>query len=189
MFVDYLAVMLINLVAALSLAAVYLVFGIDRPDQRRWAPGFGMSGLLFLVAGSHMLMHWPLPGSYNIAFGSGAVLLGIVLFGAAVAQALSWDLVTMAIYASFGGLAAVVIGVRIINLGMTQQPLLSGIGFVLAGASGLLALPVWYLRRHLWLRILLAVVLTAAAVIWAITGYGAFWEHLESFASWAPPTP
>jgi putative membrane protein len=188
-FIDYLATMLINLVAALSLVAVYLVFGIDKPDQRRWAPGFGMSGLVFLITGFHLLMTWPLPSSYNIAFGAGAVLLGIVLFGAAVAQAFSWDLVTMAIYASFAGLAAVVIGVRIIERGMTQQPLLSGIGYILAGVSGLLAVPVWYLRRHLWLRVLLAVVLTAAAVIWAITGYGAFWEHLESFAGWSPPAP
>jgi putative membrane protein len=189
MYIDYLAIMLINLVAALSLGAIYLVFGIDQSDQRRWAPGFGMTGLLFLITGFHLLMTWPLPGSYNIAFGAGAVLFGIVLFGAAVAQALCWDLVTMAIYASFAGLAAVVLGVRIINLKMSQQPLLAGIGYILAGASGLLALPVWYLRRHLWLRVLLAVVLTAAAVIWAITGYGAFWEHLETFAKWAPPTP
>jgi putative membrane protein len=189
MFVDYLAMMLINLVAALSLVAIYLVFGIDKPDQRRWAPGFGLAGLVFFVAGFHMLLNWPLPGSYNIAFGSGAVLFGTVLFGAAVAQALGWDLVTIAIYAVFAGLAAIDVGIRMITLGMTTQPALAGAGYILAGLSGVFALPVWWLRRQLWLRVLLAVIPTAAAVIFAITGYGAIWEHLQNFASWSPPTP
>lgn len=189
MFIDYLAMLLINLVAALSLVAIYLVFGIDKPDQRRWAPGFGLAGLVFFVAGFHMLFNWPLPSSYNIAFGSGAVLFGTVLFGAAVAQAFGWDLVSMAIYATFAGLAAIDLGIRIITLGMTQQPLLAGVGYILAGLTGAFALPAWWLRRQLWLRVLLAVIPTAAAVIFAITGYGAFWEHLSSFAGWAPPTP
>jgi putative membrane protein len=79
--------------------------------------------------------------------------------------------------------------VRIINLGMTQQPILAGIGYILAGVGGVLATPVWYLRRYLWVRVLVALVLLAATVIWAVTGYGAFWEHLESFAQWSPPAP
>jgi putative membrane protein len=189
MFIDYLAMLLINLVAALSLVAIYLVFGIDKPDQRRWAPGFGLAGFVFFVAGFHMLFNWPLPGSYNIAFGSGSVLFGAVLFGAAVAQALGWDLFSMAVYASFAGLASLVLGIRIIVLGMTQSPGLSSAGFILAGLTGLLGLPAWWLRRQLWIRVLLSIIPTAAAVIFAIIGYGAFWEHLSDFASWAPPAP
>jgi putative membrane protein len=189
MFIDYVAMMLINLVAALSLVAIYLVFGIDKPDQRRWAPGFGLAGLVFFVAGFHMLFNWPLPSSYNVAFGSGAVLFGTVLFGAAVAQAFGWDLFSIAIYASFAGLASLELGIRMLTLQMTQSPGLSGAGFILAGLTGILGLPAWWLRRQLWLRVLLSIIPTAAAVIFAIIGYGAFWEHLSDFASYSPPAP
>jgi putative membrane protein len=187
MFIDYLATMLINLVAALFLVALYLVAGIDKPDQRRWVPGFAITGLIFLVSGWHLLSAWPLPGSYNIAFGAAALLFGAVLAGAALAQAFSWDLLTVVIFAFFAGLAAIILGVRIINLGMTQDTVLAGIGYILAGLGGVFAAPVWYLRRYAWIRWLAALVLLVAAVLWAITGYGAFWEHLESFSKWAPP--
>jgi putative membrane protein len=187
MFIDYLATMLINLVAALFLVALYLVVGIDKPDQRRWVPGFAITGLIFLVGGWHLLSAWPLPGSFNIAFGAAALLFGAVLAGTALAQAFCWDLLTVAIFAFFAGLAAIIMGIRIINLGMSQDPVLAGIGYILAGLGGVLATPVWYLRRYAWIRWLAALILLVAAVIWAITGYGAFWEHLSSFSKWAPP--
>jgi putative membrane protein len=187
MFIDYLATMLINLVAALVLVAFYLAIGIDKPDQKQWVPGFAITGLVFLVSGWHLLSTWPLPGSYNIAFGAAALLFGMVLAGAALAQAFSWDLLTVVIFAFFAGLAAIVLGVRIINLNMSQQPVLAGIGYILAGLGGVLATPVWYLRQYRWLRWIAALVLLVAAVIWAIIGYGACWEHLAEFAKWTPP--
>ena len=47
MFIDYLATMLINLVAALVLVALYLVVGINKPDQKRGCH-FSASAVLIL---------------------------------------------------------------------------------------------------------------------------------------------
>jgi putative membrane protein len=187
MFIDYLATMLINLVAALVLVALYLIAGIDKPDQKRWVPGFAITGFVLLVSGWRLLSTWPLPGSYDIAFGGAALLFGAVLAGAALAQAFCWDMLTVTVYAFFAGLASIVLGVRVINLGMSQQPVLAGIGYILAGLGGVLATPVWYLRRYPWIRWLAALALLATALIWAIIGYGAYWEHLADFAKWTPP--
>ena len=187
MFIDYLATLLIDLVVALVLVALYLIIGIDKPDQRRWVPGFSMTGLILLVGGWHLLTKWPLPGSYNVAFGGAALLFGAVLAGAALAQAFGWDMLSVTVYAFFAGVAAIVLGIRIINMGMSQQPLLAGAGYILAGLGGVFAMPVWYLKQYKWIRWLAALALLATALIWAVTGYGAYWEHLESFSKWTPP--
>jgi putative membrane protein len=186
MFVNYVALMLINLVAGLVLLALYVYLGLDQADQKRWVPGFAMSGLIALATGLHMIWHWPLPSSYNIAFGEMSVLFGILFLGAAMAQALSWELVTVAVYGFFAGLAAIVVGVGIISRGMSKEPLLAGIGYILAGLGGVLAAPAWFLRHSRTIRLIGALVLLATAAIWAITGYGAYWQHLGDYAKWAP---
>lgn len=68
MFVDYVALMLINMTAGLVLLALFVYKGLDDKDQRRWVPGFAMVGLVALVTGLHMIWNWPLPGSFNISF-------------------------------------------------------------------------------------------------------------------------
>jgi len=51
-----------------------------------------------------------------------------------------------------------------------------------------LAEPRLSLRTNRILRMVGALVLIVAAVIWALTGYMAYWEHLKSFSEWVPPT-
>jgi putative membrane protein len=186
MFVDYVTLMLINLAAGLVLLALYVYLGLDRANQTRWAPGFAMTGLVALVTGLHMSFYWPLPSSYNIAFGEMSAMFGVLFLGAALALALSWELVGVAIYGFFAGLAAIVIGIGMISRGMSEQPLLAGIGYILAGLGGVLAVPAWFARHSRTVRTIAALVLLAAAAIWAITGYGAYWQHLGDFAKWAP---
>jgi putative membrane protein len=77
----------------------------------------------------------------------------------------------------------VIIGIRIINLGLTNGPLISGIGFILTGAGGIFAELIILNRHRKWLRIVAAVVLIAAAIIWARTGYLAYWMHLNTNGS------
>jgi uncharacterized membrane protein len=50
-------------------------------------------------------------------------------------------LVTVTIYAFFAGVAAILVGLRIINLGLTTQSILSGLGFILSGLGGVCATP------------------------------------------------
>ncbi len=186
--INYISLMLINLVAGHFLLAYYIYDGLDNIRQKRWIPGFGMTGAVALVTGLHMIWTWPIRGSFNVAFGEMSVLFGIVFMGAAFALAADWDLITVTIYAFFAGLASIVVGVRIINLDMTRRPLMSGIGFIISGLGGVLATPSLYLRNSSTLRIVGAVAIAIAGLIWAITGYMSYWGHLESYSDWVPPT-
>ncbi len=185
MFVDYLTLMLVNLVAGLVLLAVFLVFFIDN-DQKRLAPGFLVTGFLSTVTGLHLTLTWPLPGANNIPIGEMSLFFGVLFLVAGLALIFEWDLMGIAIVAAFAGLAAVVLGIRYINLGMSQSPLLSGLGFIVAGVGGILTVPAYFLRENRIIRIVVAIVLLVAAAIWALTGYGAYWSHLEGFSGYSP---
>jgi putative membrane protein len=186
MFIDYITLMLINMVAGLFILAYYVYSGLDGADQKRWIPGFGMTGAIALTTGLHMIFTWPVPGSFNIAFGEMSVLLGIVFIGASVALAQNWELVTVTIYAFFAGVAAILVGLRIITLGVTTQPILSGLGFILSGFGGVCATPALLLRTNRTLRLIGTIVLVAAALIWALTACVTYWGHLDKFSNWVP---
>jgi len=188
MFINYITLMLINMVAGLFILASFVYQDLAEIYPKRWIPGFGMTGAIALATGLHMIWTWPVPGSFNIAYGEMSVLFGTLFLGASLALAFGWDLITVAIYGFFAGLAAVVVGIRIINLDLTQRPLLSGIGFILTGISGICAAPALYWRTNRTIRVVGAIVLVSAALIWALTGYMAYWGHLENYTKWAPPT-
>lgn len=188
MFIDYISLMLINMVAGLVLLADFVYRGLDGANLKRWIPGFGLVGAIALVTGLHMTLTWPVPGSFNISFGETTVLFGGLYVAAAIAIAQGWDLLSLAVYGFFAGLTAIVVGVRIINLGQTNRPLEAGLGFVLTGLGGVLAAPTLVYLRHnkIW-RTVGAGVLLVAALIWAIIGFQAYWGHLEGFSEWQPP--
>lgn len=188
MFINYITLMLVNMVAGLFLLAFFVYEGLDSPLQKRWIPGFGMTGAIALATGLHMIWTWPLSGSFNVAYGEMSVLFGIIFVGASLALALNLDLLSVAIYAFFAGIAAVLVGVRILDLGLTRRPLLSSVGFILTGLGGIFAAPALYLKTNQTLRLVGAIVLVIAALIWAVTGYMALWGHLASFSDWQPST-
>ncbi|HEY3378421.1 MAG TPA: DUF981 domain-containing protein [Armatimonadota bacterium] len=186
-FIDYVPLLLINMAAGLVLLAAYVAFGVHDARGRRWAPGFIMTGAVALAFGTHMALTWPLPGPYGAMFGEMTVLFGVIFLAAGLVLALGGDMVTVAGYAFFAGLAAVLLGVRIVVLSLTQLPLLSAAGFVLAGLGGVGALPfyLWF-RNNRVARVLAALVLLAAAGIWALTGYLAYWIHPGMLSHWMP---
>lgn len=189
MFIDFLTLMMINLVAGTALLAHFIWKGLGQEDQRAYAVGFGMVGLIALFTGFRMAFTWPLPGSYNIAFGESTVLFGIVFLGAAISLALDWDLMPVAIYAFFAGLEALLVGVRIISLSLTKEPLASGLGFIIAGVGGLAAAPLLrFLKDNKLIRFLAIAGLLLGTAFWAFTFYNSLWGHLESFSSWVPAT-
>lgn len=186
MFIDYVALMLINMSAGFFLLACYVYRDTGDSAQKGWAPVFAAAGLPAFINGCVMIWTWPLPGSYNSTFGEMSVFLGILFLGAALAMAKEWDLSPLSIYAFFAGLAAVVVGAAIINLGLTQAPLISGAGFILSGMSGMAAFPFLRLRSIRAVRILAAAVLTGISILWAVTGYSAYWGHMKVFKDWPP---
>lgn len=188
MFIDYLTLIMINLVAGTALLAHFLYTGFTAEDQRPYAAGFGVVGLLGVVLGLVLTFTWPLPGSYNIAYGEATTLFGAVFLAAGFALYHRWDLRPVTIYAFFAGVYAVVVGIRIISLGLTKEPLISGVGFILAGLGGVLAYPAFSFLKVKSFRLLAAAVLLATALLWAATFYSSLWAHLESFSTWLPAT-
>jgi putative membrane protein len=186
MFVNYISLMLVNLATGLALLAGYLYFGLGSSNQSRWIPGFGIVGAIALITGLHMTLTWTVPGSFNIAFGETTVLFGILFVGTSLTLAMGWELLALGIYGFFAGLVSLLIGVRIINLELTQIPLLAGTGFILVGLGGIFATPTLYFKETRLLRTIGGVVLIAAALIFAYIGLTAYWVHLAHFSTWQP---
>ena len=137
--IDYVTLLLINMVSALVALAAFLWWGLGREDTRQWAPAFGISGLVATVAGFAMTFTRPLPEPFSMAYGEMSILLGVLFLGAAWAIVCGWNLLPPGIYAFFAGLAAMVIGVRFIHLSLTPMPLIPGAGFILTGLGGVCA--------------------------------------------------
>lgn len=189
LFIDYVALLLVNMTAGFVLLAAYVFRGIESPDQKRWSPAFGLVGVIALLFGMQMTTTWPLPGAYSSAYGEMTVLFGGVFLAASLALALGWDLLIVAGYAFFAGLSAITVGARIINLKMTMAPLFSGTGFILSGICGVCAAPTLaFFKQNRPVRTLGALLLLAVATIWALTAYPAYWGHLKMFQGWMPST-
>ncbi len=189
MFIDFLTLVMINLLAGTVLLAFYLWRGIDEKDQRPYASAFFVTGLVSLIAGLQISFTWPLPGSYNVGYGDATTLFGVVFLGTAIALWQGWSLIPISLYSFFAAIDALIVGIRIWSLQLTKEPLISAIGFVLAGLSGLGVFPflMWFRENKIvrWIGILL---LLGTALLWAITFYGSLWDHMASFAKWVPPT-
>jgi putative membrane protein len=189
MFIDFLTLMLVNMAAGLLVLATFLLKGFGRPSEKAWAPALGMVGLLAFAAGLYMALTWPIRhmGETNLtwanpAFGEMSALLGILFLGAAAAVAKEWTLMPVAIYGLVAGIVAMVIGVRIVDVGLSQKPLVTGIGFLLTGLGGPLVLAVVLAPTRHFLRSLAAVCLLPAAAIWLLTAVLGYWAHMEMFA-------
>ena len=189
MFIDFLTLVMINLIAGTILLAFYLWKGIDEKDQRPYAAGFFAAGLVGVITGFQIAFTWPLPGSYNIAFGDTTTLFGVVFLATSLALWQSWDLLPVSIYAFFAGAEAVFAGYVILLQGLTKEPLLSAVGFILAGIGGLGAFPffMWF-RGNKSVRYLAIAILVVTAALWAVTFYGSLIGHMASFAKWVPST-
>ena len=67
-FIDYVALLLVNMTAGFVVLAFFLLYGLSG-ERKRWAAPFAMAGLVAFLCGLHMIFRWPLPGAYNSAFG------------------------------------------------------------------------------------------------------------------------
>ena len=179
MFIDYVGLMLVNSAAGFFVLAGFLARKEEELVEP-WAPAFALTGLIALTTGFRMTFTWPLPGSYNVAFGELSVLFGGLMLAAAWPLAKGLDLKPLACYGFFAGLVAIVVGVQFLRLGLSQTPLLTGTGFLLAGIAGLGAYPAVKSKARA-LRLAGAVTLTLSGLIWAYLAYSAYWHHIANF--------
>ena len=180
MMVDYVTLMLVNMAGGFFLLGCFVRRGLDTEDKINWAPAFGICGLVAAVCGFAMTFTWPLPRPFSMAFGEMSVLLGVLFLGTAWVLARGWELMPLTIYAFFAGAAAILLGVRIIELGLTNNPILSGVGFILSGAAGMFSPAVVWQSEQKELRVVSSIVLFAISGIWAWTGYLAYWAHIAA---------
>ena len=178
--IDYVTLMLVNMTAGYFLLGCFVWRGLDPEDRVNWTPAFGICGLIGTICGFVMTFTAPLPRPFSMAYGEMSVLLGVLFLGTAWALARGWELMPLAIYGFFAGAAAIVLGIRIIELGLTNQPIISGVGFLLSGTAGIFAPVVVWQSEQKTLRILSALVLFATSAIWAFTGYVAYWFHIAT---------
>ncbi len=189
MFVDYVTLMLVNMAAGLVILAAFFWKAFGGPNERSWAPALAMVGLVALSTGLHMTLTHPIPKLdetnltwANVAFGEMSVLLGVAFLAAALAVGKGWRLHGVGVYALVAGATAVVVGVRVLDLGLSQTPRLTAVGFILTGAAGLLSLLVILAPRVRALRAVAAADLLVSAAIWLTIGLPAYWSHLERFS-------
>ena len=128
-----------------------------------------------------MTFTWPLPGSFNVAYGELSILFGGLLAALAWHLARGWELRPLSFYAFFAGVVALIVGTQFLRLGISQTPGLAGTGFLLAGLGGLGAYPVLRWNTQRFLRYAGAAVLVFSAVIWGWLASSAYWIHIASF--------
>ena len=177
--IDYVTLLLTNMSAGLVVLACFLWRGLDRPDNRNWAPAFGISGLVATVAGFAMTLTWPIPKPFSMAYGEMSVLFGVLFLGAAWALAMGWQLRPLGFYSLLPGLAAILLGIRIIHLSLVPVAIVPGLGFILTGLGGVGAGLVLRQPQSRGLRLIGIVVILAAAVIWIQTFIMSYWLHMK----------
>ncbi len=186
MFIDYVTIMLIAAASGLLFAGIY-IFKLEAPIESKmsWVYGFWMVGFIMLLTGLDMIFTWPLPGSYNIIFGEPSVWFGTLLIFLGFAIKAKSDLMPIALLSTAGGLINLVIAADVLIYGMTQSPVLAFIGFL---TSGLGAFLVPFGIKSKAMRWIIAILLIIAAVVFAVTGFGAYYQHAKSFGNWVPLT-
>jgi putative membrane protein len=193
MFVDYLTVMMVAVVAGAVLTIVYGLMFLNAPvaDQKQWGWAFGLVGLLLGVTGLHLVLTWPLPGAYNIVMGEPALYFGLVLLGTAFAIRAGESLMPLAVLAFFGGLANVFLTIAMLVHGLSRNPPLWAIAYAAIGLAAILSPVVVHRVRALrWAPLVAGVLLAIGALIFAVGGYGAYLEHTSAeggFGKWVPP--
>ena len=193
MFVDYLTVMMVAVVAGAVLTIVYGLMFLDAPlaDQRPWGWAFGIVGLLLGVTGLHLVLTWPLPGAYNIVMGEPALYFGLVFLGTAFAIRAGESLMPLAVLAIFGGLANIFLSIAMLVHGLSRNPPLWALAYAAIGLAAVLApLVVHKVRALRWVPLVAGGLLAIGALIFALGGYGAYLEHTSAeggFAKWVPP--
>ncbi len=195
MYIDYIPLMLANMAGGLAVLAFYLFFGSDKPDARAWSPAFAAAGIVALATGLHMSLTWPIPDLSklvppqhnlqfaNVAFGQMSVLFGGLFLANGLSLAKRLSLWPLSVFAFVVGLTALLVCARIWGLGLTHNPALTSVAFLLTGLGGIFAGPFLWLRRLFMVRALAAAVTIIAAGIWAYMALSAYWSHLQRFSS------
>lgn len=179
---NYIALMLANMSAGFFLLSCFVFEDLEKVNPKRWVAAFLLPGAIASLLGLHMIFTWPLPGSYNIAYGELSVLFGGLLLATSLALAHGWEITPLGIYGFFAGLVAIITGIQFFRLGLSNEPFVSGIGFILSGLAGIFSLPVLMRRTRRSIRFFSGMLLGIISILWARFACMAYWAHLAQFS-------
>jgi len=183
-YVNYLSLVLLNTGTGFMILAGFLLAG-RLTEFTRWIPGFLVTGFISVLFGLHIVITWPLPASYNIAFGEPVFLSGILFLVLGFSLLKDWSLLSVGIYSFFAGLASVLIGVKVYLLKLSLIPELAAMIFLFSGISGM-SLFLFTLYDNKFTRGFSAFFLFLSSLLVLATAYMAYWSHLETFSGWVP---
>ena len=181
MFVDYLTVMMVAVVAGAVVTIVYGLMFLDAPlaDQRPWGWAFGIVGLLLGVTGLHLVLTWPLPGAYNIVMGEPALYFGLVLLGTAFAIRAGESLAACGARHLRGPSEHLLEHRHVGPRPLTQPSALVCLRSYRIRCCAC-ALVVHRVRTLRWVPLVAGGLLAIGALIFALGGYGAYLEHTSA---------
>lgn len=153
-------------------------------------------GIYAMASGLWATFTWPFPGPYNILFsdawpffGVAALVLGLINylkeFAAPEGKTLHY------IRGALIGVAAVSLppllyGLDIWMYGLTKEPEIAGLMFVLIGLAGLLSPLLTVRRTQRGIAILLLIFIAVAALIALFIGVSAAFAHVPAWSKWSP---
>ncbi|MDH4120860.1 MAG: DUF981 domain-containing protein [Deltaproteobacteria bacterium] len=188
MGINFVTLMLLNMAAGLALFGLFIGRLDGRKPDNAFAPPFAVVGFIGLITGFRMIFSWPLIGSYNILFGETTVWFGALFLALAWVLTRQSDLLPLAIVGGFAGLAALVLGARVLDMGLTAAPPLAAMGFILTGLGALLAAPAAALGYPKPVMIAGRLVVFAASAVWLMFALMGYWMHLGEYAKYGLPT-
>lgn len=185
-YINYLTLMMLGVIFGLVLGGTYLVKGIQFEKQSQWIPGFLITGILTFFPALRMIYVWPLPGSHNILFGEPVVLFGAIFLVAALVIYKQWSLFYLAAFVFLAGLVTLLLGIRVMSLGLTDYPSLAGVGYLFTAIAALLTPFSVKSPDNRGLINLNSAIAYLAALIWLFIVLIAYWNHLSEFSEWSP---
>ncbi len=184
MFINYITLMLVNLAAGLFQAGYFIHLQPQTEKKKSFVAGFFITGLIAVITGSMITFAWPIPGNYNIAFGEPYILFGLVFLGTALCLLNEWGMHSMNVFTFISGVIAIVIGARILNLGMTLFPPIAATGYFTAGGGAIFASLFNCRESNKTIKQLSVFLLLTSALIWMFVACMGYWGHLEEYSKW-----
>jgi uncharacterized membrane protein len=144
----------------------------------------GATGFYLFITGLSISVRWPFAtiagGVYNVLFGGSASLAGLLLLAASVSLFLNKGLKVVSYFAVIVGLYLVVDAASIFHYGLTTNPALSTVYFLVPAVAAFLSIPAFHTDNK-WLRWLFTIAAFLFALLWLYNAANTTWGHL------APP--
>jgi putative membrane protein len=197
LFVDPLDLWLMLLGTSLLVVAywIYLNYISGRPEDykrsvnRNLAFFFILVGLYAFITGIWATITWPFPGPYNIVLANPWPIFGIALLLLGVSQLFGFNPVAISYGLAALGFPILVYGIAIYSKGLTREPLLSALMYVLIALATLGGPILAYYGGNGRGRIIAYIaiaMLVIAALISIYTGANATFGHIDGWKPWTP---